>query len=66
MPNRDGTGPVGQGAGTGRLRGWCAVDRNRIINNPRRGTGYRNGGSNGPKGTGGWGRGFSNNNASAR
>ncbi|WP_198142806.1 DUF5320 domain-containing protein [Syntrophomonas zehnderi] len=66
MPNRDGTGPYGQGAGTGRLRGGCAVDRSRNANNPRRGARRGYSCSNGPKNPGGWGRSIMNNNASAR
>ena len=27
MPNFDGTGPLGRGSGTGRLRGKCAAGR---------------------------------------
>lgn len=49
MPNRDGTGPLGHGAGTGRLRGGCAAGRGNNNNNPRKGRG-RIGDGNGPRG----------------
>lgn len=56
MPNKDGTGPQGKGAGTGRLKGGCAADRGN--NSPGKGQGRRSGGGNGQKmGTGGGGRG---------
>lgn len=44
MPNRDGSGPLGQGAGTGRLGGGCAAGRgNNRYNHPGRGLGCKNG-----------------------
>ncbi|NLV20738.1 MAG: DUF5320 domain-containing protein [Syntrophomonadaceae bacterium] len=67
MPNRDGTGPMGQGSGTGRLRGGCAVGRGNNKNNPaEKDPGRRNSGNNGPQ-NGGRGRGLNNpNNASGK
>lgn len=67
MPNKDGTGPLGQGAGTGRLKGSCAADRGNASNNPGKRQGRRNGGGggNGPRsngGNGGRGRGLNNPN----
>jgi len=51
MPNRDGTGPVGQGAMTGGGRGYCAVALNGADVRPGNGRGFN--------GKGG-GRGFRN------
>lgn len=62
MPNHDGTGPAGQGSGTGRLRGGCAAGRGNNSNNPGRGPGRRNGGGNKLRGTGAGGRGLNNPN----
>ncbi len=59
MPGRDGTGPQGQGPGTGRLGGDCAAGRG---NNPNKVQGRRNGSGNGLRGTGGGGRGANNPN----
>jgi len=33
MPNRDGTGPLGKGSGTGRFRGFCLIDHKNNANN---------------------------------
>ncbi|WP_061214621.1 DUF5320 family protein [Syntrophomonas wolfei] len=55
MPNRDGTGPLGRGTGTGRLGGKCSVGRGYNCPNPGRGRGRRNGSGNGPRGIGGGG-----------
>lgn len=56
MPNRDGTGPLGKGAGTGRLRGGCAAGQVNYGNNPGQGMGRRNGGAKGPGSSGNSGR----------
>ncbi|HPF21777.1 MAG TPA: DUF5320 domain-containing protein [Syntrophomonas sp.] len=62
MPNKDGTGPMGQGAGTGRLKGGCAAGRgNNKNNSPGKGLGRRNSGNNGPQ-NGGRGQGANNPN----
>ena len=52
MPNKDGTSPMGQGPGTGRLKRRCGAGRRNNSNNCGQGQGRRNFGSNGPKGTG--------------
>jgi hypothetical protein len=47
MPNRDGTGPMGQGPGTGRIRGGCTGVNGKRANGacmrPGRGTGNADG-----------------------
>lgn len=61
MPNKDGTGPMSQGPGTGRLRGRCGAGRGNNSNNCGQRQGRRNFGSNGPRGIGGGGvRGLNN------
>ncbi len=52
IPNRDGTGPQGQGPRTGHLQGRCAADRGNN-SNPGRRIGHRNFSSNGLRGRGG-------------
>jgi len=52
MPNKDGTGPQGQGPKTGRLRGGCAAGHKNIIKKPALGKNPGNGGRNGPGGAG--------------
>ncbi|MGI6452164.1 MAG: hypothetical protein ACOX0E_01585 [Syntrophomonadaceae bacterium] len=51
MPNKDGTGPQGQGRGIGRFRGGCASGRR--DDKPGKGQGRRPGGSNCMRITGG-------------
>ncbi len=67
MPNKDGTGPMGKGSGTGRLRGGCAVGRgNNKNNSPGKGLGRKNVGNSGMQ-NGGRGRGLNSpNNATDR
>lgn len=59
MPNKDGTGPLGQGAGTG--RGNCGLGQRKFTNSARKRQLRRNAGGNGGSG---WGRGLSQNNSS--
>ncbi len=46
MPNKDGTGPLGQGPGTGRTRGGCGAGRGNNANNASQGQGRRKAGGN--------------------
>ena len=40
MPERDGTGPMGEGPGTGRGAGFCRDDSRSELTNPMRGRGF--------------------------
>ncbi|MFA5272167.1 MAG: DUF5320 domain-containing protein [Candidatus Omnitrophota bacterium] len=42
MPNKDGTGPMGQGAMTGGGRGYCVVNLNGVSARQGSGRGHRN------------------------
>jgi hypothetical protein len=61
MPNRDGTGPLGKGPATGRLRGDCGGGRGNKANNAGQGQGL--GRRNAVAGAAGGGRGLRRNNA---